>query len=290
MVVQPESAGPIAPPEIALAISFTETIHVTAPNESPFGTSGEGVSSRTTGRSKGRLLDYSKVSRSIRIDTSGNLYAEGRYLEGNSDLRIPRDLYERIKGRMHPADMNRKPIVRYTIANQTYSGYAEDGSLVSQRTFSRDAGIGGGEMGEWARTFERPTVSTARVIPFAQRLTVSGVVFEPIGSRDIIYEEKPTSSQVGRIRKRVDAVTGVPSQALEYDGNGKLKRAVKYEYKPVRGIQLKTTEISNVFQTQGANQGRLSYTRQMHRTDVTVYIRGRSNKSPEPMTSEGDGK
>lgn len=283
ILLQPEAAQPEPSKEVALSISFVETTLLTSPIPGPQTPRSTGAI-RVATRSGQRLLDFSKVQKTIQVDTNGNVFLDARYLEGNSDQRIPDELFRRIKDRIHPSDPQRKPITRYTISNNVYSGYASDGSLVRRQAFSSSRQGHRIDLADFVQVVNSLANPSAERIPFVASLAAKGAPFEVVGDRQIVVgEELPTRDGVERLRKRVDAISGIPSQMLHYNSKGELKEATQFEYRVIHGVPVRISVVNNSFGTSDPTKGKLIHTRHMMRSEISVYVRGQKKTTPEPM-------
>lgn len=231
-VVKPELDGPTPnqPVSGSLVISYDETSISTSPP--PPNSAGDGTTLQT-GSTPRVLRHYERTRRTMTIHPDGSVSVEVRYLEGNSDIRIPMELYNRIKHRLHPPDPARKPITRFTIANNTYTGYAEDGSVVHVRSFPQQARGMANALTKINAAAPMPNKAT-----MMEELAKSGAWVQQLNEREIIIERviADSRSQVAVKKEAVNTETWQTVRSVTYDRSGRPITAQRVQHQIVDGF------------------------------------------------------
>lgn len=231
-LVQPEQIAEKSvsnPSQKAISLAYDETA-ITTTTQWPGGIVA-GLS-KSPNNKHVRLKHYSKTHKKQMVDTLGNYSVEVEYTEGDAELGIPLELYNRIKENMHPRHPQANPIKRYTIINNVYTAYGINGSVVSTQNFSMPADLKG------------KITSVPGAIPIAQSgervsglfegLQNKGVQYTMLGDKEAVYEEQISNvPTIARMKIVFDVTTGLIKRTASYNKEGKLSEVELTHYKTV---------------------------------------------------------
>jgi hypothetical protein len=280
MVKPEEKDGEVQPqsPEL-MSISYDETSITTS---SPEQISGVSQVAAQGGRNMGVLRHFERTHRRMTIHADGSASLEVRYLEGNSDIHIPLKLYNRIKPRLHPPDPARKPITRYTIINNTYTGYAEDGSVVHVQHFPQQtAPISNdlAKMGTNVRSFDKAML--------AEQLVKSGARFQQLNEREILVERVivHSGSQVFLKQEAIDTEIGRTVRAMTYDQSGRPSLAQRFRYQVINDFSVPSLVVTHRYGEGPGGAWGVQQTTMEQRTNISVKqlsTAGHAGKERQP--------
>jgi hypothetical protein len=235
-IVQPEALNET--PAQALSsnllvdVSYDETITTVIPGT---GMATGAMTKSSGGGTETVLKDYSKTHRRMTIDTAGNVFVEVTYIEGDADIRIPIDLYNRIKNGMHPRHPKANPIKRYTIINNLYTAYGISGDVVYTKTFEPPqkptVAFGGAE-----HRLTKRDKTGERMDNLFRGLEQKGIAYQLVGNRAVVYEETvQREGKTTKLKTMTDIKIGLPVRQARYNSEGQMEQVQVMQYANVNG-------------------------------------------------------
>ncbi len=244
-ILKPEETEPSESHLVAaIVISYDQTTITTSPQgTSPTESSAGEMSLSATGTRTEVLRHFERTRRKMRIHDNGRASLEVEYLEGNSDINIPMELYQRIKHRLHPPDPARKPITRFTIINDRYTGYAADGSVVFSKQFPQlpvnpSAGL-------LKAAAMDPGIKNATAIK--EQLERSGAQIRAMNNKEVVVERTITNpaSPIGLKKEVVNLESGQIVHSVSYDRSGRPMLAERIKHEVVNDLPIPSVVVTH---------------------------------------------
>lgn len=193
-----------------------------------------GTLGKTTGEEdKVYLVDFANTHTSISIDNQGYIYMKVEWLEGNSDIQMPEQMWEDIKDKTNPFNPKSIPIVAYEYDHGTYSTFDKNGGVIYSLPYEADSlrlDINLFNPDEFARAMDSLNLldsTSNRTDEIIESLESQGLSYSLLADTKVLVDNH---TEHGILKQVIDLKTGKVDREATYNDDGNLDLATFYSY------------------------------------------------------------
>ena len=180
------------------------------------------------------LVGYDNTFETVAFNEEGYMFLESIYIEGDSEMHMPEDLYNEIKHKMPAPGSDHDPIVGHRMGNGVLTYYTKSGAEADQIPIDMERIRIEPELLEQILSSESDTSTSSKVARNLEILKNQNVLFKEVGNTHVLLSEQQiddASSENLEYQELIDLRIGRPIRIAVKNSQGNYESFTQLGYK-----------------------------------------------------------